>query len=355
MSDDYDDDDRVFSVGTIHPALRRRQQRTFQAMVVALSAMIGLISALALTFRQEITGYSTINPIWLLFTAATGVVLAVSLLLFVYLRGWVTDRPLKGKGLVDYFAPGAVSSGDRLVAEFSDRLEALEQGPSAPVGVTPSDVAQMLLPHIQTDLAKVFEAKYEKKSMLARAAALNGERYNAAVKRLEREIIDQGRKGNVNLSIGFFTTMLAVGLLGWIVLGQESRDWAKVDPTWTQMVAHYVPRLSLVVFIEVFSFFFLRLYKATLEEARRYNDDLTRLTIQWVATETGMHAEEKGAIAALAKELLAVSKPPKLASAEAVKPALDGDKLLKAVVDAVSKQLGEKAKAKTPEAGAEAD
>lgn len=200
----------------------------------------------------------------------------------------------------------------------------------------------MVFPQVRTELAKVFEEKYEKKSALEQATTLNGERYNAAIKRLEREIEEQSRKGNVNLIIGVGTTLLAVALLAWIVLAQDGPNWMKSDPTWTQLAAHYIPRLSLVIFIEVFSFFFLRLYKATLNEARLYNDELTRLTIQWVATEVGMLAEEKGSMAALAKELLSVSKPPKLASTEGSQSKVDSDRMLKAVTTAIKKQVSEK-------------
>jgi hypothetical protein len=113
--------------------------------------------------------------------------------------------------------------------------------------------------------------------------------------------------------------------------------------TWLQLATHYIPRIALAVFIEVFSFFFLRLYKTTLDESRRYNDDLSRLTLQWVAVETGWFADKEGETLSLAKEVLGLTRPPKVATAELTSP-VSGDKLAQAILNAVSKELSDKLK-----------
>ncbi|MBI5525005.1 MAG: hypothetical protein HY897_01580 [Deltaproteobacteria bacterium] len=42
-------------------------------------------------------------------------------------------------------------------------------------------------------------------------------------------------------------------------------------------LSHYVPRITTVTFIEVFAFFFLKLYRASLIEIKFYQNELTSL------------------------------------------------------------------------------
>jgi hypothetical protein len=69
--------------------------------------------------------------------------------------------------------------------------------------------------------------------------------------RLRVEIESLSRRGNLNLVIGSITTLLAAGVLAYVVLNQKPTDQGLNSLLW-----HYVPRLSVVIFIEVFAFFF---------------------------------------------------------------------------------------------------
>ena len=71
--------------------------------------------------------------------------------------------------------------------------------------------------------------------------------------RLVGEVESLSRRGNLNLVIGGVTTVLAVGLLIYIVLNAS----AEINPEGRDLDAllwHYVPRLAVAIFIEVFSF-----------------------------------------------------------------------------------------------------
>jgi undecaprenyl pyrophosphate synthase len=46
---------------------------------------------------------------------------------------------------------------------------------------------------------------------------------------------------------------------------------------------HFIPRLSLVIFIEFFSFFFLKLYRNSLHEIKYYQNELTNLEVKSTA------------------------------------------------------------------------
>ena len=99
------------------------------------------------------------------------------------------------------------------------------------------------------------------------------------------EIQNQSRRGNVNLWLGIITTIFGVIVLGYSVLRA---------PTFTGMaevMSHFLPRLSLVVVIEVFAYFFLRLYKQSLDEIKFFQNEMTNVESKYlglyVASEAG--------------------------------------------------------------------
>lgn len=51
----------------------------------------------------------------------------------------------------------------------------------------------------------------------------------------------------------------------------------------------FLPRLSLVIIIEVFSFFFLKLYKASLSEIKYFQNEATNIEFHFAALEIATH------------------------------------------------------------------
>jgi hypothetical protein len=90
--------------------------------------------------------------------------------------------------------------------------------------------------------------------------------------RLNREVAALSRRGNLNLSIGIITTVGGLGVLAYVVFQVNQLP----KETWA-VASHYVPRLSLVLFIELFAYFFLRLYKSSLGEIKYFQNELTNV------------------------------------------------------------------------------
>ncbi len=53
--------------------------------------------------------------------------------------------------------------------------------------------------------------------------------------------------------------------------------------TWQQLLSTYLPKFGVIVMLEVFAFFFLRLYKASLAESRSVHADLNALSLKETA------------------------------------------------------------------------
>ena len=96
--------------------------------------------------------------------------------------------------------------------------------------------------------------------------------------RLYSEISALSRRGNLNLSLGILTTIIGLGILGYFVLEIDSIPEDKMA-----FIAHFIPRLSLVILIEVFAYFFLKLYKSSLSEIKYFQNEMTNAEAKLVA------------------------------------------------------------------------
>jgi len=111
--------------------------------------------------------------------------------------------------------------------------------------------------------------------------------FDTTTRRLLSEIGSLTRRGNLNLAIGVFTTAAAIGVLAYMALKAPPKFENLAD-----VLSHYVPRVMTVGFVEVFSFFFLRLYRNGLAEMRYYQDQLTELSRKEAALEAALATED---------------------------------------------------------------
>lgn len=120
-----------------------------------------------------------------------------------------------------------------------------------------------------------------------------------AKSRLSQEVAALTRRGNLNLVIGGATTLMAVALLVYVVMGATQSATKDIDA----LLWVYVPRLSIAVFIEIFSFFFLRLYRAGLDEIKYFQNELTNIDMRNIALESAFLMRDESALGRLIEEL----------------------------------------------------
>lgn len=127
-------------------------------------------------------------------------------------------------------------------------------------------------------------AAAERTDTLAHSIA---ETFEIIVSRLRDELAALTRRGNLNLVLGMITTAIGLAVLGYFVTKFGGEKNASLDT-----LLNFVPRLSLVVFIEVFAYFFLRLYKASLAETKYFQNELTNIESKAIALQTSIwHGE----------------------------------------------------------------
>jgi len=97
--------------------------------------------------------------------------------------------------------------------------------------------------------------------------------------RLLKNEIQVDRRSRVSLVAGSAITTVAVVTL----LAFAFPPIALVPPTWQQLLSTYLPKVGVIVMLEVFAFFFLGLYKASLKESRALHDALSLLAFKEAA------------------------------------------------------------------------
>lgn len=119
-------------------------------------------------------------------------------------------------------------------------------------------------------------------------------------KQLYTEAAKLSRYSYINLGIGTFTTFIAITIL-YLTLTAKPNEYRlvenpdsktleiqkqdSVDLSNTDMsyLMHLIPRVSLSILIELFAFFFLRLYRNNLSELKYYNNEIVNIKMKIVA------------------------------------------------------------------------
>lgn len=165
------------------------------------------------------------------------------------------------------------------------------------------------------------------------------ERVESIRGRLTGELKDLTKRGNLNLTIGILTTLGAISALFWGLIATQP------NPQETHAVGllrHYLPRLSFAIFIEVFSFFFLRLYKNSLEDIKYYHNELTNLDSRLLALEIAVSTQQSDALTPILLGLLSTDRNFVLksgASTVELEKVKTEQQYLRSLIDTVSKKI----------------
>jgi hypothetical protein len=210
---------------------------------------------------------------------------------------------------------------------------------SASTSVDYEKLIDSLRSHVTGTLAAELSKQFESEARNAAHLSLARSTFQDTAARLRAEIGSLTRRGNLNLVIGVVTTGFAVALLVYMVLGATS-----AFESWPVLLSHYIPRITTVVFIEIFAFFFLRLYKSSLIEIKYYQDELTTLASQHIAFEAAHAAGEDKAKLAVITQLVKPSRNHAEKSIKDEAPAPGDLKELSEILERVTKLVVSSAK-----------
>ncbi|WP_343587480.1 hypothetical protein [Flavobacterium sp.] len=129
--------------------------------------------------------------------------------------------------------------------------------------------------------------------------------------RINGELSRLRKSANLNLVIGSLATICAIVALGYEVFSSELEF---TNPT--KVLSHYIPRVSLLIFVEIFAFFFLKLYKATLTDIKYFNNEKTNVDFKIISLKTALNTGDSKLIQTMVKELIKTERNFKLSKDE---------------------------------------
>ncbi len=272
----------------------------------------------------EYNPYGIGVPVALLMASAT-------LFSFVYLQSGakpvVSDVGLKvgvGSSGSVYInkASRALEEFERQSIDFSAKLDAFNkrlEDAEVAKGLTDHDRERVVKGAIEAASAdaikEVFaveagrlEAQLSDSLGLDRLAATS----KSSVSRLMREISDLRLRSNINLLIGMLITAGGLWLLWSTVSMVDASELLRVlasegkesdSKFFKNLVLPIIPRVLLVVFVEVFAYFFLRLYRDGLSEIKYFQNELTNVESKLTAIEFAYITKSNGALKAAIEAL----------------------------------------------------
>jgi hypothetical protein len=123
------------------------------------------------------------------------------------------------------------------------------------------------------------------------------ERLDRLSQNLSRQLDLQDRKATLNLFIGMLIAAAGFVVLGWLTLSgyMNYQSNGNTSDFW-MFTEWYIPKLTFVFIIEIFSYFFLTLYRAGLGEIKFFQNEITNLESKWASIQFAIGARDKEAV-----------------------------------------------------------
>lgn len=116
--------------------------------------------------------------------------------------------------------------------------------------------------------------------------------------RVKSEIIRLSKSGIINLSLGMMLSIGGITYLGLFIL--DAKDFDDLE----HMFMSVFPRSVFVLLIEVFAYFFLKLYKQNLDDIKYYQNELTNIESKNLALQISKQSNNHKLITLCIEEFL---------------------------------------------------
>lgn len=266
----------------------RRQRR-----LIFLGAIYFSLGLIGLLIMQDLVRYFNVIPIFALTISLTLLLIGLGSILYVYLQGGFSkesiERQENDKNYLRQF--------ERLRNELVHKIESEQKIPFDEKKIEQQVNSKIEKITLDTLLERI-KIKYEDKlTDDLKYKSLEEELYTIK-NRIDRETARITRNGNINLTIGFFTTFMAIFFLGYSLLGVSH-----TTETTQSFLFHFIPRFTLSLFIELFSFFFLRIYKNNLDDIKYLNNERTNIDLKLVALKTSIIHNDNDSLKVILNDL----------------------------------------------------
>lgn len=288
-----------------HETVERK--RRLLVVFVAFPGIIGILSLVVLSFlSDELYGRGVNIPIT--FVAVCMLAISGVAAAFTYLQtGFRSSK--KNELAIEL---GRLSANDATIANpaaltdevlnLRSEIESL-RNQVTPLSVETQEqiaakIRSSLLDCSASDLAKETQALVSSKIAASLKSDLTHECFEKCRQRLLLEIDALGRRGNLNLGVGAGITLLGVAILATTVFYEPYMASDVIG-----LISHYVPRLSLIILIEIFAYFFLGLYRAGLSEIKYFQNEVTNIEAKQIALQASLEVGDNAILSNVVSRL----------------------------------------------------
>ena len=128
------------------------------------------------------------------------------------------------------------------------------------------------------------------------------------VRRLSLEILALGKRANVNLVIGVIISSIGILSLLAFLFQQLQTDLQDKSLFLYSFLPKLLYRLLFVIFVELFAYFFLRLYRTGIEDIKYFQNEITNAEFRLVALEYASRAKSDKTVERLCLELIKIER-----------------------------------------------
>ncbi|GEO97832.1 hypothetical protein [Methylobacterium haplocladii] len=150
-------------------------------------------------------------------------------------------------------------------------------------------------------LSKYWEGKYKETSFSAEVSSFVDRIAEDTRRRLQQEVFTLGRRANLNLVIGAMVSLFGIGLL-WYFIAATTVDIVGGVAT-TDIAIRFAIRFSLVVVIQIFAYFFLRLYRYSIFETKYFQNEITNVDFKLIGLKSAILTDDKKLIGSICNEI----------------------------------------------------
>lgn len=214
------------------------------------------------------------------------------------------DQPTSRERLDAKTDNAALRATDILLEERIASLENKEIGISEQAR---DDIVGSLVRNASTRLVDMVDSELESRYGSARDTlrkiSFLEVNVEESTERLRQEIRALLRRGNLNLVLGTLATVIAISVLVYTAILTVGKQGNTSD-----ILQGYLIRVSLVLFIQIFGFFFLRLYRVSLSDIKYFQNEITNMQQQWLSLKYALLSEDKDAAKNIANILASTER-----------------------------------------------
>lgn len=270
-------------------------------------APITLVGAMIIVLSQRAI-MGELDPAIRAITAVTGLIImssAVALEMWSYLAG-IKGATIARKEMVTIARKAAKEEVGELHEEVDGKIQDL-RSPFSEHDI--ESVKKVVIENLSGETLERIEEYFSKADADRDAKERNRIALRAKTTmrlRLKDEIEELGRRANLNLVIGSTISILGMVLLAYFIYVANEDFRNNINPGY--FVLKFGARLSLVIFMQVFAYFFLRLYRYSIFEIKYFQNEMTNIELWILSLQVATRGNDEKIAAQILSTLVKVER-----------------------------------------------